>query len=152
MEPDLRRGGRPAVPHRDRVGLLHPAQGARGAHRLHRRQGAINITDVSDYLTFFSRTLFVFGVAFEIPVFVLLLNGAGLLKGKTLAQFRPWIIVGTFIFAAVATPSADPFTMIALAMPMCLLFFLSEAIARYVDRRRARSKATGPSPDEASVL
>ena len=115
-------------------------------------EGTININDFSDYLSFFLRTLLVFGIAFEIPVFVVLLNAAGMVKGKTLAAFRPWIIVGTFVFAAVATPSADPFTMIALALPMVLLFFLSELIARFVDRRRARAKSAGPSPDEASVL
>lgn len=112
----------------------------------------LNITDFGDYLTFFIRTLLVFGISFEIPVFVVLLNAAGIVKGKTLAAYRPWIIVGTFIFAAVATPSADPFTMIFLAMPMCLLFFVSEFIARTVDKRRARARAAGPSPDEASVL
>lgn len=119
-------------------------------------EDTINITDFNDYLSFFIRTLLVFGIAFEIPVFVVLLNAAGLLKGRSLAAYRPWIIVGTFIFAAVATPSADPFTMTAMAVPMCLLFFLSEFIARTVDKRRDRAKAAaaaaGPSPDEASVL
>lgn len=112
----------------------------------------INITDFGDYLTFFIRTLLVFGISFEIPVFVVLLNAAGLLKGASLAAYRPWIIVGTFVFAAVATPSADPFTMTFLALPMCLLFFLSEFIARTVDKRRARARAAGPRPDETSVL
>jgi len=112
----------------------------------------INITDFGDYLSFFIRTLLVFGISFEIPVFIVLLNAAGLVKGRTLAAYRPWIVVGTFVFAAVATPSADPFTMTLLALPMCLLFFVSEVIARTVDKRRERAVLAGPSPDEASVL
>jgi sec-independent protein translocase protein TatC len=81
----------------------------------------------------------VFGVAFEIPLFVVLLNLAGVISGRALGAHRPWIIVGTFVFAAVATPSTDPFSMVMLALPMVLLFAISEVIARLVDRRRARA-------------
>ena len=68
-----------------------------------------------------------------------MLNLAGVVKGRQLAAYRPWIIVGSFIFAAIATPSADPFTMTFMAVPMVLLFFVSEIIARWNDRRRARN-------------
>lgn len=115
--------------------------------------GLTNLIDFNEYLTFFSRTLLVFGIAFEIPVFVVLLNMAGVLKGKTLGNYRAWIIVGTFIFAAVATPSGDPFTMTFMAAPMVILFFVSEIIARLNDRRRGqRSINAGLSPDEPSPL
>lgn len=115
--------------------------------------GITNITDFNDYLTFFTRTLLVFGIAFNIPVFVVLLNIAGVIKGRTLGAHRAWIIVGTFIFAAVATPSADPFTMTFMAVPMVLLFLVSEVFARFNDRRRARrSVNAGLSPDELSPL
>nr|WP_278259639.1 twin-arginine translocase subunit TatC [Nocardioides convexus] len=70
-----------------------------------------NLVEFNDYLSFFIRTLLGFGIAFEIPVFVVLLNLAGIVKGKSLGAHRPWMIVGTFIFAAVMTPSGDPFTM-----------------------------------------
>ena len=85
---------------------------------------------------FITRMLLVFGVAFEIPLFVVLLNLAGVVSGKALGSHRPWIIVGTFVFAAVATPSTDPFSMLMLAVPMTVLFVVSEVIARLVDRRR----------------
>ncbi|MFD1249292.1 twin-arginine translocase subunit TatC [Nocardioides ginsengisoli] len=112
-----------------------------------------NLVEFNEYLSFFTRTLLVFGIAFEIPVFVVLLNMAGVVKGKALGAARPWIVVGTFIFAAAATPSTDPFTMTFMAAPMCLLFFVSEAIARFNDRRRDRKKINaGLSPDEASPL
>ena len=115
--------------------------------------GVTNLIDFNDYLQFFTRTLFVFGLAFNIPVFVVLLNFAGVVKGSALKAYRPWIIIGTFIFAAVATPSADPFTMTLMAVPMVLLFFASEAIARVNDRRRARNAPNaGLGPDDLSTI
>ncbi|MDZ5662071.1 twin-arginine translocase subunit TatC [Nocardioides sp. zg-1308] len=116
-------------------------------------EGVTNLIDFNDYLQFFTRTLFVFGLAFNIPVFVVLLNFAGVVKGASLKAYRPWIIIGTFVFAAVATPSADPFTMTLMAGPMVILFFASEAIARFNDRRRARrAPNSGLSPDELSAI
>jgi sec-independent protein translocase protein TatC len=115
--------------------------------------GVTNLVDFNEYLTFFGRTMLVFGIAFEIPLFVVLLNLAGVISGKSLGNHRPWIIVGTFIFAAIATPSADPFTMTFMAVPMVVLFLISEQIARFNDRRRAsKRKNAGLSPDEISPL
>jgi sec-independent protein translocase protein TatC len=115
--------------------------------------GVTNLVSFDDYLSFFSRTILVFGIAFEIPLFVVLLNLAGVLKGKTLGAYRPWMIVGVFVFAAIATPSADPFTMSLMAVPMVLLFLISEVIARYNDRRRAKKNPfAGLDPDEVSVI
>lgn len=112
-----------------------------------------NLVEFGDYLTFLIRTLLVFGIAFEIPVFVILLNLAGVLKGAALGAHRPWIVIGTFIFAAIATPSTDPFTMLFLAVPMVLLFGISEVIARILDRRRhEREERTALADDEMSEL
>ena len=98
-----------------------------------------SLIEFDRYLSFLIRMMLVFGVAFEIPLFVVMLNLAGVVSGKTLGAYRPWIVIGTFVFAAVATPSTDPFSMIFLAVPMALLFLVSEVIARAVDRRRARA-------------
>ncbi|MEQ6899733.1 twin-arginine translocase subunit TatC [Nocardioides sp. YIM 152588] len=115
--------------------------------------GLTNLVEFNDYLTFFSRALLGFGIAFEIPVFVVMLNLAGVVKGKQLGTYRPWIVLGTFIFAAAMTPSTDPFTMTFMAIPMIVLFGISEVIARLNDRRRAaRGINAGLSPDEASPL
>ena len=115
--------------------------------------GVTNLVDFNEYLQFFTRTLFVFGLAFEIPVFVVMLNLAGVVSGKTLGAHRPWIIVGIFVFAAVATPSADPFTMTFMAVPMVILYFISEVIARWNDRRKAgRNLNANLSPDELSTI
>ncbi len=107
-----------------------------------------NLLEFGAYFTFFTRMLLVFGVAFEIPLFVVLLNLAGVLPGRALANYRPWIIVGVFVFAAVATPSTDPFSMLMLAIPMTALFLLSEVIARTVDRRRARNRPSFDAVDD----
>ena len=112
----------------------------------------LSLVDFGEYFSFFSRMLLVFGIAFEIPLFVLLLNLAGVVSGRSLGRHRPWIVVGTFVFAAVATPSTDPFSMLMLAVPMTALFLVSEVIARVVDRRRGRLSFEGLADDEASAL
>lgn len=118
-------------------------------------QQVTNLVELNGYLSFVLRILLVFGIAFEIPLFVVLLNLAGIVKARHLARWRAWIIFSTFVFAAVATPSTDPITMLLLAIPMVLLFLLSELIARLVDRRRRLR--SGPDyadydDDEASPI
>jgi sec-independent protein translocase protein TatC len=118
-------------------------------------KGVVNLIDFSKYFSFMMRMLLIFGVAMEIPLFVVLLNFAGVVSGQQLAKYRPWIVIGTMVFAAVATPSTDPFSMLMLAIPMLLLFLLSEIIARTSDRIRGRG-AHKPSQqwadDELSPL
>jgi sec-independent protein translocase protein TatC len=112
-----------------------------------------NLVEFGEYFSFFTRMLLVFGIAFEIPLFVVLLNLAGVVSGKSLGEHRAWIIVGVFVFAAAATPSTDPFSMLMLALPMTVLFLVSEVIARLVDRRRRRADLNaGLSDDEVSPL
>ena len=111
-----------------------------------------NIIDFTEYFSFMTRMLLVFGISFEIPVFVVLLNLAGIVPGRALATYRPWIVVATFVFAAVATPSTDPFSMLMLALPMTLLFLVSEVIARTVDRRRARVSYDAFDDDQVSPI
>ncbi|QWC87048.1 twin-arginine translocase subunit TatC [Nocardioidaceae bacterium] len=116
-------------------------------------EGLTNLVEFGEYFGFISKMLLVFGIAFEIPLFVIMLNLAGVVSGKTLGRHRPWIILGTFIFAAVATPSTDPFSMLMLAIPMTLLFFVSEVVARVVDRRRQRDDPFAElADDEMSPL
>ena len=111
-----------------------------------------SLVDFGEYFSFFSRMLLVFGVSFEIPRFVVLLNLAGVVSGRTLGRYRPWIVLGTFVFAAIATPSTDPFSMLMLAIPMVALFMVSEVVARLVDRRRNRVSYAGLDDDEASDI
>jgi len=114
-----------------------------------------NLNDFNNFYSFVIRTLLVFGIAFEIPLFVVLLNLVGVVTGAQLARYRSWIIVGVFVFAAVATPSTDPFSMTLLAVPMTVLFLVSEVIARVLDRRKGRRRAAEESAlddDTASPL
>jgi sec-independent protein translocase protein TatC len=115
-----------------------------------------NLVQVDRYLSFVLRMLLVFGIAFEIPLFVVLLNLAGVVSSASLARYRAWIVIGTFVFAAVATPSTDPITMLFLALPMTGLFLVSELIARLVDRSRRRRSGepdyAALSDDETSAL
>jgi sec-independent protein translocase protein TatC len=83
----------------------------------------------------------VFGLAFEFPLLLMMLNLTGLL---TSARMRSWwrqMVLGITVFAAVATPSQDPFTMTALAVPLVGLFFVCIGLAHLVDGRRARRQA-----------
>jgi sec-independent protein translocase protein TatC len=111
-----------------------------------------NLVEFGEYFSFFTRMLLVFGVAFEIPLFVVMLNLAGVVSGKALGEHRAWIIVGVFVFAAAATPSTDPFSMLMLALPMTLLFLISEVVARVIDRRRSRERGGDVDDDQASPL
>lgn len=95
-----------------------------------------NLVRFDDYLDFVLRIILLFGLAFELPVFLLTFNLIGFLRGKTI--LRPWRIwvFGIFIFSAALTPTADPFTMLLLAVPIMILYFMAGFIAVLVDRAR----------------
>jgi sec-independent protein translocase protein TatC len=112
-----------------------------------------NLVEFTQFFSFISRMLLIFGVAFEIPLFVVMLNLAGVVSGRQLGRYRPWIVIGTVVFAAVGTPSTDPFSMLFLAVPMVVLFLVAEVIARLVDRARGRGGADAQiADDEISLL
>jgi sec-independent protein translocase protein TatC len=115
-------------------------------------KGLTQLTEFGDFFTFITRMLLVFGIAFEIPLFVVMLNLAGIVSGKTLGRYRPWIIIGTFVFAAVATPSTDPYSMLMLAIPMLVLVLASEMLARLLDHRKGRARPEEWDDDAASPL
>jgi sec-independent protein translocase protein TatC len=94
-----------------------------------------------DYLGFVISVLLAFGVSFELPLIALALNLMGVLGYEVLAKSRRWIFFLTIVFAAFITPTQDPFTLLLMAVPMCLLFELAIQIARIVDKRRARGTA-----------
>lgn len=100
-----------------------------------------NLLDVNGFLDLQLRLMVIFGLAFELPVFLIGLNMAGIVKARQLARVRSYVIFGLFVFAAAATPSPDPFSMLALAVPLTILFIGAEAVCRVNDRRRARRQA-----------
>jgi sec-independent protein translocase protein TatC len=105
------------------------------------QSGVTNLQDINAYLSFLLRLMLVFGIGFLIPLIVLMLNIVGVIKAKQMAKYRSLVIFGTFVFGAVATPSTDPFSMLAVAAPMALLFLAAEVIAHILDRRKERQAA-----------
>ena len=97
-----------------------------------------NIVSVDRYLSFFLRTVLVFGIGFLAPLLLVVLNFAGILTGKRLASWWRWIILAVMVFAAVATPTGDPINMVLLGAPMLLLIVLAILVSLANDRRRQR--------------
>jgi sec-independent protein translocase protein TatC len=96
---------------------------------------------VTDYISFVTLMLIAFGAAFEVPLLVVMANFVGVLPARLLRKSRRIAIFLIFLFAAVATPSTDPFTMCAMALPMVVLFEAAIQIAIVHDRRKARRRA-----------
>ena len=95
-----------------------------------------NLINFADYLDFVLRVILLFGLAFELPVFLVTLNLLGAVTGKAILKpWRLWVFGITFFIAAF-TPSADPFTMFLLAGPLILFYFAAGGIALLNDRRR----------------
>jgi sec-independent protein translocase protein TatC len=115
-----------------------------------------NVTSVDSYLTFFLQLTLFFGLGFLLPIVFVMLNAVGILSGKRLVESWRWIILGAFVFGAVATPSGDPLGMTVIAIPMILLMMVAVAVALLNDNRRARKSArTGTdqwADDEVSPL
>lgn len=112
-----------------------------------------NLLPVDDYLDIVTRMVIVFGLAFELPLLLVLLNFTGVLTAKRLGSWWRAMIMGITVFAAVATPTGDPLTMIVLAAPIVLLYFLALGICLVNDRRRRRENPDADlDDDEASDL
>ncbi len=107
-----------------------------------------NIVDVSRYVSFFLNTVIVFGIGFLLPLFALLLNLAGVLPAKALISAWRWILLGTIVFAAVATPDGNPFTMLILAVPIMGLLAIVMAIAWLNDKRKRNADDTADLADD----
>ena len=99
-----------------------------------------NLVRFDDYLTFVTQLILVFGIAFELPVFLVALNLAHVLSGKSI--LRPWryAIFGITLFSAIATPTGDPITMFFLAIPLSLLYLAAGGISLIVDKSRHKSQ------------
>jgi sec-independent protein translocase protein TatC len=97
-----------------------------------------NLVRFDEYLDFVMRLILLFGIAFVLPLFLLLLNLIGLISGKSI--LKPWrfAVFLIFLFTAAFTPTPDPITMTVLAIPICLLYFLSGTTALILDKRKSK--------------
>ena len=101
-------------------------------------KGVVPLITVNTYLSYAMAMLLIFGLAFELPLVLIMLNLARILTHQRFRKWRRMIIFLVFAFAAVATPSPDPISMLLLALPCVLLVELAEIFIWANDRRRAR--------------
>ena len=102
--------------------------------------------DIEAYFNFVIGMFMAFGIAFEIPVIVVVLVITGLVKVEQLREWRGYVIVGIFVVAAVVTPP-DVVSQIALAVPMCLLYEVGILFAQFATRRRGEGEVPEASRD-----
>lgn len=115
--------------------------------------GSANILALNDVLDFTLRMVLVFGVSFELPLVLIMLNMTGVLSGKRMVKWWRGVIMGVFVFGAVITPTTDPVGMLALAGPIAVLYFVAVGFSLLNDKRRARKDPDADlDPDEASYL
>ncbi|TDB73967.1 MULTISPECIES: twin-arginine translocase subunit TatC [unclassified Micromonospora] len=110
--------------------------------------------EITRYISFVTNLILLFGVAFEFPLVVLMLNFVGLVSARKLLSWWRVAVFVFFAFSAVVTPTPDPFGMTALAICLSALYFGAVGVAFLNDRRRGRGKEiyAGLADDEVSPL
>ncbi|KQP01075.1 twin-arginine translocase subunit TatC [Leifsonia sp. Leaf264] len=94
--------------------------------------------NAKDYFQFVLKLVLAIGIAFVLPVFLVLLNFAGVISAKSIIGSWRWAILVIVLFTAIATPAADVVSMFLLALPMVVLYFAAWGVAWVHDRRAAR--------------
>jgi sec-independent protein translocase protein TatC len=108
-------------------------------------EGSSNVINASEYILFAIRILLFFGIAFVMPVVLVLLNFAGLATGRGILKSWRLALFIIAVVSALATPTAEPMTMFLLMAPLSALYFSAIGIAMANDKRRERklSKLVG---------
>ena len=97
---------------------------------------------VSKYISLVGLMVFAFGIGFEFPVLLVFLQLVGVLTPQTLLKGWRYAILAIFVLAAVITPSGDPYSMLALAVPMTIFYLASIVIGKIFQRRKRVAEAT----------
>ena len=128
----VHRGRGAPVPRRVRAGLSHLPRAATALLSF-TPVDATNILPADAYLNFVLKFILAFGLAFLLPVFLVGLNAAGVLPSRVMLRgWRPAVFL-IFLFAAMMTPSPDPWSMIFLALPMVALFFAAVGVEALIE-------------------
>jgi sec-independent protein translocase protein TatC len=105
------------------------------------------VYNIGDYLKLVVLMMIVFGAGFEFPVLLIALEIAGVLTPGQLSKARRWAIVGIVAVAAIITPSSDPFSMLALAIPLYLFYELAIVFGWLFNRRKAKRARKAAAAD-----
>jgi len=101
-------------------------------------EGSTNVINASEYVLFAIRILLIFGLAFVMPVVLVLLNFAGLATGQGILKSWRFAVFLIAVVSALATPVAEPMTMFLMMAPLTALYFIAVGIAIANDKRRER--------------
>jgi sec-independent protein translocase protein TatC len=104
-------------------------------------EGAANVINASEYILFTIRILLVFGLAFVLPVALVMLNFAGVITAQNIIKSWRMAVFVSAVVGAIATPVAEPMAMFLLMVPLLILYFLAAGIAFLHDKRVARNLA-----------
>lgn len=102
-------------------------------------EGINNLTNVTKYTTLVLFTMAAFGVGFEFPIVLIALQFVGIVQPSTLARWRREAVVGITALAALITPSVDPISMFALAIPLYVFYEVSILAGKLIVRRREKA-------------
>jgi sec-independent protein translocase protein TatC len=103
--------------------------------------GAANVINASEYILFTIRILLVFGLAFVLPVALVMLNFAGVITAQNILKSWRMAVFVAAVVGAIATPVAEPMAMFLLMVPLLILYFLAAGIAHLHDKRVAKKLA-----------
>jgi sec-independent protein translocase protein TatC len=100
--------------------------------------GAANVINASEYILFTIRILLVFGLAFVLPVALVMLNFAGVITAQNIIKSWRMAVFIAAVVGAIATPVAEPMAMFLLMVPLLILYFLAAGVAYLHDKRVAK--------------
>lgn len=114
-------------------------------------ESSVTLMQASVYFSFYMRLVVVFGVSFLVPLAMVALNFMNVVRGETFLKYWRWAVAIAFVFAAVANPLPDPWTMTFQALFLCGLYFLAVGVAFVHDKRRDKRLAKEEAELDAAL-